>query len=93
MTILRRIFFAAAAGMAVLTSCSVDGPELKMEQDENMPQMSADVVSGQLLVRFDEGVSEVLDAAGLITKSGDAPAGRTGAALSGRPRREASAPF
>lgn len=78
MTILRRIFFAAAVGMAVLTSCSVDGPELKMEQDENMPQMSADVVSGQLLVCFDAYVGEILDKAG-VTKSGPAkPMTRSG---------------
>ena len=38
-----------------------------------MPQMSEDVVAGQLLVRFDARVSDILDKAGL-TKSGPAAA-------------------
>lgn len=57
---------ALAAGMM---SCSVENGKNTEIDDQKMPQMSADVVEGQLLVRFDPRVSEILDKAGL-TKSG-----------------------
>ena len=59
---------ALAAGMM---SCSVENGKNTEIDDQKMPQMSADVVEGQLLVRFDPRVSEILDKAGL-TKSGPA---------------------
>lgn len=59
---------ALVAGMM---SCSVENGINTEIDDQKMPQMSADVVEGQLLVRFDSRVSEILDKAGL-TKSGPA---------------------
>ena len=59
---------ALAAGMM---SCSVENGKNTEIDEQKMPQMSADVVEGQLLVRFDPRVSEILDKAGL-TKSGPA---------------------
>ena len=59
---------ALAAGMM---SCSVENGKNTEIDDQKMPQMSEDVVDGQLLVRFDARVSDILDKAGL-TKSGPA---------------------
>ena len=56
--------------MGGLASCSVDGPVTGVETDDvKVPQITEDVVHGQLLVRFDPRVSEILDKAG-VTKSG-----------------------
>lgn len=65
--------------MAGLTACSVDNPQDGLGANEDKtPQMSPDVVDGQLLVRFDARVSDILDKAGL-TKSGPAmPMKRSG---------------
>ena len=67
---------ALAAG---LSACSVEGP---LTEEPAVPQkvspVSDDAVAGELLVRFDEGVGKILDEAGLITKSGEAPARRSG---------------
>lgn len=64
---------------ACLASCWTD---LSMQDedtdDKKMPQMSADAVSGQLLVRFDAGVSEILDKAGLTKSGPSAPMTRSG---------------
>lgn len=66
--ILKYLF--AAVLMTGLTACSVDEHKVAVDQEDvQMPQLSADVVAGQLLVRFDPGVADVLDKAGL-TKSG-----------------------
>ena len=62
------LMLALAAGVM---SCSVENGQNTEIDDQKMPQMSADVVEGQLLVRFDPRVSDVLDKAGL-TKSGPA---------------------
>ena len=59
---------ALAAG---LLSCSVENDKTPLADGQKMPQMSEDVVAGQLLVRFDARVSDILDDAGL-TKSGPA---------------------
>lgn len=70
MNIRKYIFFTTAVLAAGLASCSVE--EQKVTTDavvSDVPELTADVVEGQLLVRFDAGVSEVLDKAGL-TKSG-----------------------
>ena len=54
----------------VLASCSVDVQEPVLpEPSSSIPKLTADVVKGQVLVRFDERVASVLDKAGL-TKSG-----------------------
>ena len=63
--------------MAGLSACSLDEPVTGVEPQKVSP-VSADAVAGELLVRFDEGVSEILDKAGLITKSGEASATRSG---------------
>ena len=63
---------------AALMSCSVENGKNTEIDDQKMPQMSEDVVEGQLLVRFDPRVSDILDKAGL-TKSGPAlPMDRSG---------------
>ena len=70
MNIRKYIFFTTAVLAAGLAACSVE--EQKVTTDavvSDVPELTADVVEGQLLVRFDAGVSEVLDNAGL-TKSG-----------------------
>ena len=72
-----KIFLMAGALVAGLSACSLDEPVTGAEPQKVSP-VSADAVAGELLVRFDEGVSEILDRAGLITKSGDASASRSG---------------
>lgn len=62
------LMLALAAGVM---SCSVENGKNTEIDEQNMPQMSEDVVEGQLLVRFDPHVSDILDKAGL-TKSGPA---------------------
>lgn len=62
------LMLAVAAGFM---SCSVETDRTPAIDEPKMPQMSEDVVAGQLLVRFDARVSDVLDKAGL-TKSGPA---------------------
>lgn len=74
-----KIFMVAAALMAGLTACSVEETlnGVELEQDK-VSQISDGAVSGELLVRFDSAVSDILDKAG-VTKSGpSAPASRTG---------------
>ena len=70
MNIRKYIFFTTAVLAAGLAACSVE--EQKVTTDavvSDVPELTADVVEGQLLVRFDARVSEILDKAGL-TKSG-----------------------
>lgn len=65
--------------LAGLNACSVEGPGVgDITEEIKTPLMAEDVVSGELLVRFDAHVSAVLEKAGL-TKSGiNAPATRSG---------------
>ena len=73
-----RIFALASALVFGLAACSVEGPGVAVPEDSKTPQMSEDVVSGELLVRFDARVSTILENAG-VTKSGiGAPATRSG---------------
>ena len=66
------ILSAIVAGVA---SCAVEAPQ---EEVKHRPDAAADAVPGQLLVRFDPNVAEILDKAGL-TKSGPAaPMTRSG---------------
>ena len=76
---IKKIYIIAALLIAGLSACSVEGPGYESGSDASkMPEISADVVAGQLLVRFDARVSEILDAAG-VTKSGPArPMTRSG---------------
>lgn len=75
----KSIYLLTSVLIAGLTACSVDELGVSVEQESpQMPHPSADVVEGQLLVRFDAGVADVLDRAGL-TKSGPAmPMDRSG---------------
>ena len=71
MNIRARIYFIATALVMGFASCAIDAP-VEMPQPETGYQTApADAVPGQLLVRFDPSVAEVLDEAGL-TKSGPA---------------------
>lgn len=66
------ILSAIVAGVA---SCAVEAPQ---EEVKHRPDAAVDAVPGQLLVRFDPHVAEILDKAGL-TKSGPAaPMTRSG---------------
>lgn len=68
----------ASALVLGLTACSVEGPETGLDAGDKAPQISEDVVQGELLVRFDARVSDILDKAG-VTRSGDsAPRTRSG---------------
>lgn len=68
-------YLIAAAMSFVLAGCAVEGPSYDVQKDE-LPQLSEGTVEGELLVRFDSHVADVLDKAG-ITKSA-APATRSG---------------
>ena len=78
MNIRRTIYMLSASVLAaMLVSCSVEGPQ-EVLPEQKVPQVTADVLEGQLLVRFDARVSDILDKAGL-TKSGPmAPMTRSG---------------
>ena len=70
MNIIKHIFIIPTILLAGLTACSLDEHKVSVEQNSLVtPELSSDVVEGQLLVRFDASVSEVLEKAGL-TKSG-----------------------
>lgn len=74
-----KMFFMAAVLMAGLSACSVDEPAAGGPvQGDKVAPLTSDAVAGELLVRFDERVSGILDRAGLITKAGDEPARRSG---------------
>ncbi len=71
--------FSIIALVAGLSSCDVKEPlTVGVDQSQKVSPVVEGVLSGELLVRFDESVSEVLDRAGLITKSGEMPASRSG---------------
>ncbi len=74
-----RIFVLTSVLAFGLAACSVEGPQAgEKPAQSNIPQMSEDVVAGELLVRFDARVSDILERAG-VTKSGiNAPATRSG---------------
>lgn len=66
----RKTYLLASVLIAGLTACSVDEHRVVVGQEgSQVPELSADVVEGQLLVRFDARVSDILDKAG-VTKSG-----------------------
>ena len=70
MNIRKYIYLMSSVLCLGLTACSVDEHKVTGEHDGSMaPELSADVVEGQLLVRFDARVSDILDKAG-VTKSG-----------------------
>lgn len=68
--IIRKSMILAAVLLAGLASCSVEEPATGTDTEvQKTPQLTEDVVQGQLLVRFDPRVSDILDKAG-VTKSG-----------------------
>ena len=63
----------AAALLAGLSACSIEEPVTGgANEPSKVAPAGEGVVAGELLVRFDPSVSEILDEAGLITKSGSA---------------------
>ena len=70
-----KIFFIASVLMAGLTACSVESPR---EEVKTQPEIPVDAVPGQLLVRFDARVADVLDKAGLTRCGSSAPMTRSG---------------
>ena len=66
MTVRTKIYFIAAAFVAGFASCVVEAPVETPKAENNC--VATDVVPGQLLVRFNPEVADVLDKAG-ITKS------------------------
>ena len=80
---MKRIFKISALVSVLalgLNACSVEGPGMgeTPAAQEKLPQMSEDVVSGELLVRFDARVSTILENAGLTKTGLNAPATRSG---------------
>ena len=70
MNIRAKIYFIAAALVMGFASCAIDAPVQKPQEDDALVS-ATDAVPGQLLVRFDAAVADVLEQAGL-TKSGPA---------------------
>lgn len=74
-----RIFALTTVLVSGLAACSVEGPHSIVENPENnLPQMSEGVVSGELLVCFSKHVSDVLEKEGLTKSRTDAPMTRSG---------------
>ena len=74
MKLIKNILIASAFAVG-FTACSVEAPQ---EEVKHHPEASFDALPGQLLVRFDAGVANALDKAG-VTKSGPAmPMTRSG---------------
>ena len=70
MMIRKIIYVMASVLLAGLASCSVEGPQTGVDADiQKVPELPSEVLQGELLVRFDPRVSDILDKAGL-TKSG-----------------------
>ena len=79
MNIRKSIYVMASVLIAGLTACSVDGPVTGPDtDDQKMPEMAEDVVGGELLVRFDPRVSEILDKTGLTRSVINSPMTRSG---------------
>lgn len=72
--------FSIIALAAGLSACSVEGPlsDEGLREPQKVSPVCEDAVAGELLVRFDQNVAKILDEAGLVTKSGEAPASRSG---------------
>lgn len=76
---IRKTIFIWISVLVGLTACSVEQPQSGNAPEEpKAPQEMTDALEGQLLVRFDERVSDILDKAG-VTKSGpSSPMTRSG---------------
>lgn len=74
-----KIFLCAVTAMSLFTSCSVkDYPGGGINDEVASMPVQEDVVKGELLVRFDARVSDVLEASGVVTKSGGNALSRSG---------------
>lgn len=75
---MNRIIYVIAATVA-LYACSVNEPMAGVDvlEQPEVPSVTEETVQGELFVRFDPRVSDILDRAG-VTKSGDTPASRSG---------------
>ena len=63
-------YIAAAFLSLALAACSVDEPVSGVQQ-EQAPQVAEGTVDGELLVRFDSTVADLLDKAGLTKSASD----------------------
>ena len=79
MNIRKNIYIMPAVLLMGLSACTVDEHKVTLEQDSpKVPELAADVVEGQLLVRFDARVSDILDKAGLTKSVSNMPMERSG---------------
>lgn len=80
MTVRKAIYVMTAVLLSGLASCSVEAPHTDgvEAEDVRVPQISPDAVQGQLLVRFDARVSDILDKAGLTKSGTSVPMTRSG---------------
>ena len=70
MNIRKNIYLLSSVLVLGLTACSLDEHKVALDADTpKLPELTPDVVEGQLLVYFDPRVSDILDKAG-VTKSG-----------------------
>ena len=76
---IRNMILLSSLMVAGLTSCSIDEAQINyVDQSDKVSDVAADALPGQLIVKFDESVSRILEEAG-VTKSGiGAPAMRSG---------------
>ena len=71
--------FGALSLIVALASCSVEEPVAGVaDVKPAVAPLTDDVVPGELLVRFDARVSQVLEEAGVVTKSGQTDLSRSG---------------
>ena len=69
----------ASALVLGLASCSVEGPVTGPDTDvQKVPELSEEAIGGELLVRFDPRVSDILDKAGLTRTGINSPMTRSG---------------
>ena len=69
--------FCAAVGLSVI-SCSINEESIVTDETSvKVPELAGDAVAGELLVKFDPQVSDILDRIMPVTKSGG-PATRSG---------------
>ena len=76
---IRNMILLSSLMVAGLTSCSIDEAQINyVDQSDKVSDVASDALPGQLIVKFDESVSRILEEAG-VTKSGiGAPAMRSG---------------
>lgn len=74
----KRFIYVLAASLAFVTAaCSVEN-NAPVKEEPKAPQVTEDVVEGQLLVHFDARVSDILDKAGLTKSGPSVPMNRSG---------------